>query len=155
MIRHVTLTKRPFLCTHCDHWAHRKYNATSYYHYYYYYYGRALARTDLTILFHVLLSMAAVLISCTLSRYVSLFRVLTKVGAFLPLLVLPMVGCQRTRCDAISSGCLRQCLASLSLLSACNLLADILQIFIEFFICHTLFPRDIECSSQHSRVCAV
>ena len=94
---------------------------TNYYSYYYYY-GRALARTDLTILFHVLLSMAAVLISCMLSRCVSLFRVLKKVVAFLPLLVLPMVGCQIKRCDAISSGCLRQCLAILNLLSAIFLL---------------------------------
>ena len=39
-----------------------------------------------------------------LSRYVSLFRVLMKVVAFLPLLVLPMVGWQITRCDAIFSG---------------------------------------------------
>ena len=31
-----------------------------------------------------------------------------------------------------------------SLSSFCNLLADILQIFIEFFICHMLSPRNIE-----------
>ena len=90
-----------------------------------------------------------------LSRYVSLFRVLTKVVAFLPLLVLPMVGCQRTRSDAISSIRMSEAVSGKSQSSLCNLLADVLQIFIEFFICHMLFPRDIECFSQHSRVCAV
>ena len=84
-----------------------------YYYHYYYYYGRALARIDVTNVMHVLLSMATVLISWMSSSSVSPFNASTKVVVSLPLLVRPVVGCQRTRlmlCFLDVRGSVRQAL---------------------------------------------